>query len=367
MRDDRIAFLPSSPLYRDLRARVDAYFAERGLAPSGGWRITLKSAVLASFSLAVYLLFLLGGGSATEALLYGTGIGLGVAGLGFCVQHDASHGAYSARPGVNRLLARVLDLLGGSSHVWRTKHNVIHHTYTNLVGVDQDLEAGVFARFAPGQRRRPIHRFQHVYMWPLYGLLTVKWMWVDDFVNVATGKLGPKDLPRPRGWEWVGFLGGKVLAFGWLLVLPIAFHGLWIGLLFHLTGHVVAGVTMATVFQLAHCVEEAEFPPVPTPEGERVEWAVHQLRTTVDFARGNPVLTWLLGGLNFQAVHHLFPRVSHVHYPALSRIVAEVCTEHGVRYRSNPSFVRAVLSHARWLRRMGAPVPPGVAPAAAAG
>jgi linoleoyl-CoA desaturase len=230
---------------------------------------------------------------------------------------------------------------------------VVHHTYPNLAGVDQDLEAGVFARFAPGIARHRFHRFQHIYVWMLYGLLTIKWMWVDDFVNVAIGRLGPHRLPRPRGWEWGVFFLGKALAIGWAVVVPVLVHGLWVGILFHVVGHVVAGVTLSVVFQLAHCVDEAEFPVVPTPAGGDVEWATHQLRTSVDFARGNPFLTFFLGGLNYQAIHHLFPHVSHVHYPAISPIVAAVCDRHGVRYRTFPSMFGAIRSHYRWLRRLG--------------
>ena len=116
-------------------------------------------------------------------------------------------------------------------------------------------------------------------------------------------------------------------------------------------------MVLSVVFQAAHCVEEAEF-PLPGEETGRIEhaWAVHQAETTVDFARRSPVLAWLLGGLNFQIEHHLFPKISHVNYPAISRLVEETCRDFGIRYAEHGSFQAAMASHFRWLRRMGMPV-----------
>lgn len=354
LRDARIHFRHPSPLLADLRAAVDGYFERTGRSPHGGIRIWAKTLFFVLFTAGVWTLFLLGSGAWWQAVLAGLGSGLGIAGIGFCVQHDASHGAYSSSRRVNAWMARMLDVIGGSSHVWRTKHNIIHHTYPNLAGIDQDLEAGIFARFAPGFPRYFFHRFQHIYIWLLYGLLTVKWMWVDDFVNIGLGIIGSHKLRRPKGKEWVVFFVGKLIAIGWTFVIPVLVHGFWIGLLFHLVGHVVAGITLSLVFQLAHCVDRAEFPAVPTPKGQEMEWAAHQLATSVDFARGNRFLTWYLGGLNYQAIHHLFPHVSHVHYPALSPIVAEVTARHGVEYRTIPTMTQAIGSHYRWLRHLGA-------------
>jgi len=353
MRDRRIRFESDSPLYLDLKARVARYFEATGASPYGGPRMWLKTVVLSVFTWGCWTLFLLSGGHWWDVLLYGTLGALGVAGIGFCVQHDASHGAYSSRPAVNRFFARFMDLIGGSSHVWRTKHNVIHHTYPNLVDVDQDLDSGGLARFAPGQPWRAAQRYQHLYIWPLYALLGVKWMWFDDLFNVARGVIGTHPLPRPRGAEWFVLLGGKLLAITWTFVIPWFVHGFWIALAFHVYAQTVAGLTMAVVFQCAHCVQEADFPAVPTPPDGETEWAVHQLNTAVDFGRGQSFLTWYVGGLNYQAVHHLFPRVCHIHYPAISEIVEATCRDHGVRYRTNPTFWSAVRSHVAWLRRLG--------------
>jgi linoleoyl-CoA desaturase len=113
-------------------------------------------------------------------------------------------------------------------------------------------------------------------------------------------------------------------------------------------------MTLSVVFQVAHCVEEAEF-PLPRAGTGLIEnaWAIHQVETTVDFARRSRVAAWLLGGLNFQIEHHLFPRISHVNYPAISKVIEETCRDFGVRYVEFTSFRAGIGSHFRWLRRMG--------------
>jgi linoleoyl-CoA desaturase len=233
--------------------------------------------------------------------------------------------------------------------VWRVKHNLIHHSHTNIAGVDDDLDAGPLARFAISQRRRRLHRWQHFYMWPMYGALHIKWVFVDDFVNLAQSRVAGHHLPRPGAAELVQLVGGKAIYFGYALVIPMLFHPIASVLAMYAIVAATTGITLAVTFQLAHCVEEAEFPAALTDGG----FADHQLATTVDFARRNRLLTWFVGGLNYQVEHHLFPRVSHVHYPALSAIVERVAFRHGIRYRANPTLRGAIASHFRHLRRLG--------------
>ncbi len=353
MRDERIRFSPASPLSRDLKARVDAHFKETGASPHGGPSLWLKTFLLALLTATPVVLFVLGSGVWWQAVICGVVAGLGIAGLGFCVQHDASHGAYSRRKSVNKMMTAVLDMIGGSSHVWRVKHNQMHHSYPNLANVDPDIDAGIFGRLAPGIRRRAIHRYQHIYLWALYSMLTLKWVWFDDYWNIAHGTLGSHRLPRPKGKQWALFFAGKLFTIAWTLVIPMLAHGVWMGLLFHLSLHATAGFVLSMVFQLAHVVDGAEFPAVPTPPGEAYDFAELQLQTSVDFARKSPLITWYVGGLNFQAIHHLFPRICHIHYPALSPIVEEVCREHGVEYRTRPSLAAAIKAHYRFIYAMG--------------
>jgi linoleoyl-CoA desaturase len=283
-------------------------------------------------------------------------LGLSMAAMGFNIQHDAGHQAYSERRWINKLMAMTLDLLGGSSYVWAKKHNSIHHSYANITGYDDDINLGIFGRLSPHQKRLKIHRLQHFYLWALYGFLPTKWQVYDDFRDVFTGRSGEHRLARPKGWDLITFIGGKLVFFSLALVIPWLLHPIWTVVLFYGVASFVQGVVLSIVFQLAHCVEEAAF-PLPRQDTARMEtaWAVHQVETTVDFGRDNRLLTWFIGGLNFQIEHHLFPRICHIHYPALAPLVKETCGEFGVRYAAHETLMAAVASHFRWLRRMGMP------------
>src|SRR5262249_30803924 len=159
------------------------------------------------------------------------------------------------------------------------------------------------------------------------------------------------------GLDLAIFFGGKLFSLSVVVFIPLFFHAWWIVVLYYLLVTAIMGVLLAVVFQLAHCVEEADF-PTPEPGTQRIEqaWAEHQVETTVDFARGSWVCCWMLGGLNFQVEHHLFPRICHVHYPALSKLVEEVCREFGVAYRAHATLWAGITSHFRWLKRMGSAV-----------
>ncbi len=308
MKDTRVRFETKTAFTIELRRRVDAYFTSHQRDRAGGPAMLVKTAILFAWLIASYVaMLLLGAGSGALAwvAVIGLGIscGLAMAGLGMAVQHDGGHLAYSSNRLLNRASASVLDLLGASSYVWRVKHAVVHHTYPNIEGVDDDLDAGPFARLSPSQPHRGYHRLQHLYMWPLYVL--------------GVGK----------------------------------------ALVFYVMLGAACGVTLSVVFQLAHCVEEAEFidPRMrPSEAGTLVlDFSAHQLATTIDFARDNKLLSWYVGGLNFQAEHHLFPRVCHLHYPALAEIVGATAAEYGVRYTATPTLKAALASHYRWLKRMG--------------
>jgi linoleoyl-CoA desaturase len=344
----------------ELRRRVDAFFRATGRRPRDCWQMYVKTGILVAACVASYLLLVLGARTWWQALPLAMLLGLAAAGIGFNVQHDGGHHAYSSHRWINSLMAMTLDLIGGSSYIWYCKHAILHHTYVNITNHDADINLGPFARLTPSQKRLWFHRWQHVYLWPLYGLLAIKWHLLSDFRNVITGRIGGRRFPRPTGWHLAIFLVGKasflIVAFG----IPALFHPVWVVLSYYVIAALVLGITLSVVFQLAHCVEQAEF-PLPRPDTGRIDnaWAIHQAQTTVNFARRSVVAAWLLGGLNFQIEHHLFPRICHINYPAMSKVVEETCREFGVRYREHPSVRAGLASHVRWLQRMGMPSPIG--------
>ena len=254
-------------------------------------------------------------------------------------------------------MALTLDLVGGSSYIWQWKHARFHHTWVNVAGHDSDIDLGVLGRLSPLQPRRPWHRWQHFYLWPLYGVTAIRWHLYGDFRDMLTGTVGERPFDRPKGTDLAGFVIGKLVFFALAFGVPLAFHPIGTVLLCYTLVSAVAGVLLALVFQMAHVVEEAAF-PVPDATGWQMAtpWAIHQLETTVDFARGNRVLSWLIGGLNFQIEHHLFPRISHVHYPLVAHLVEATCREYGVTYREHRTFRAGIASHYRWLRQLGKPI-----------
>lgn len=353
-----VKYAPHTPLRAALLKRIEEYFDRTGRSRQGGPRMWVKTSMILAWLAVSYALLVFWADAWWQVVPLTISMALAVAGVGFNIQHDGGHGAYSRRKFGNRLSSWSLDLVGASSYVWNFKHNVLHHHYTNIQGVDTDLESEPFLRLAPGQKRRWYHRFQHFYIWGLLGFFPPKWWFFDDFRDVLRGRVGSRKIPRPRGGELVVLLAGKVLMITWLIVLPVLIHGPLKVLPVYVLFFATLGITLATVFQLAHCVDDADFCEVPGEDGRMDSgWAEHQLATTVNFAPRNRWLTWYLGGLNFQVEHHLFPRISHVHYPALAPITREVCREHGVPHHSHDSMWSALRAHVRWLREMGRPAP----------
>jgi len=350
-----VKFGTHNELQAALKQRVDEFFVTTGRSRRDVPQMYLKTAILLASFVALYvLLVFVAAATWWQAVPLAILLGLATGAIGFNIQHDGSHQAYSERPWVNKLTGLTLELIGGSSYLWHWKHVVYHHTYVNITGHDTDIDLGMLGRLTPHQKWYPFHRWQHLYIWPLYGLMAIKWQLFDDFRDALSGRMGGHKFPRPWGRDLVTFVAGKLVFFTLAFGIPLLFHPPWVVLLFYGIAAATAGIVLSVVFQLAHCVEGAEF-PMPDEATARIEhaWAVHQAETTVDFARRSRVVAWLLGGLNFQIEHHLLPRVCHVNFPALSNIVEETCHEFGVEYEEHDSFCAGVASHYRWLRTMG--------------
>ena len=352
---DRLKFNGDNAFQRELRRRVEDYFKRSGQKPRDGMRIYLKTAIILAAFVTFYVLLVFFAATWWQGLLLSIALGVATAQIGFNIQHDAGHQAFSERRRVNKWMAMTLDLVGGSSYVWHWKHAHFHHTYVNIDGYDSDINLGALARFSPQQKRYWHHRWQHLYLWVLYGMTVLSWHLHDDFRDVITGTIGKRRMPRPRGKDLAVFVLGKLTFFALAFGLPLAFHSIGAVLLYYTVVAVVAGLQLALVFQLAHAVEEADFPMAGEQGRMDKPWAIHQLETTANFSRDSRVVTWLVGGLNFQVEHHLFPRICHVHYPAIAPVVEATCREFGVPYHANRSFGAGLASHYRWLRRMGRP------------
>jgi linoleoyl-CoA desaturase len=338
----------------DVRRRVDEYFDQgSGRSRQGSLQMHLKTGIILSSFVVFYLLLVFVASNVWQGLLFAILLGFSVAGIGFNIAHDGGHGAYSKSPRINKLMAMTMDLVGVSSYVWFWKHSVIHHRYVNITGYDTDIDIGILGRLSPHRPRLPFHRWQHFYLWPLYGFLAAKMEFVDDFKRIMFGRIGKHRFPRPTGRDLVVFVAGKAIFFAWAFCIPLMFHSLGTVLFFYAVGVSVLGITLAVVFQLPHCVRQADFPLSEGAGRIKTSWAVHQAQATIGFDRQSRILRWSLGGLNFHLEHHLFPTICHIHYPAIARIVEETCGEHSVKYGEHPSFWSGIASHYLWLRLMG--------------
>ena len=273
------------------------------------------------------------------------------------VMHDGNHAAFSTHARTNRIAGWSSDLLGASSYLWRFQHNTLHHGNTNVVGFDTDIDQMPFARLAPQQPWKPWHRYQHVYMWVLYGFLTLQWFVMSDYITLAKRTVGAHSLPKtPRRRDVALIVFGKALHLSWALVIPMLFHPWWSVLAFYVAISWSVGFLLANMFQLAHCVEEAEFcDPGVARRGSDFE--AHQLRTTIDIRCNVPIVRsfvhWLMGGLDFQIEHHLAPKLPHTTLHLAAPRLRAACEERGLQYQQHPGLLAAVRSHGRWLRAMG--------------
>lgn len=353
----RVRFARNDTFYVEVRRRVDEYCRNTGRRQRDCPQMYLKSAILLTTLAGSYSLLVFVARTWWQAVPLAILVGLTTAAIGFNIQHDGSHQAYSDHQWLNKLSALTMDLIGASSYLWHWKHPVFHHTFANITGHDTDIDYGILGRLTPHQKRLWIHRWQQFYLWPLYGVVMVKWKFFDDFKEIIRGRIAANHrIPRPRGWDLAIFLIGKAVFVGWIFVIPSFFHSAWKVLFFYVMIEAVLGITMSIVFLLAHMVEPADF-PMPLESTGRIEkpWAVHQVETAVDFSRESRVAAWLFGGLNFQIEHHLFPRYCHVNYPAISKIVEETCKEFGVKYGEHKTMMDGIVSHFRFLRALGRP------------
>jgi linoleoyl-CoA desaturase len=349
-----LKFAGDSDFQMEVRQRIDEFFRSTGRRQRDCPQMYAKTAILIVSFTTFYALLVFVAQTWWQALPLAVALGLLTAAIGFNVQHDGSHQAYSNHDWVNRMMAMTIDVIGGSSHHWHFKHVIFHHTYVNITGYDTDIELGGLGRLSPHRRRFWFYRWQHYYLWPLYGFMAINWHLVGDLRDVIPGRIGEHRLPRPKGWSLAVFIAGKLIFLALAFGIPMLFHPIWVVVLFYAAAAIVLGLVLSVVFQLAHCVEQAAF-PLPRHDTGRIEnaWAIHQVETTVDFARRSPVAAWLLGGLNFQIEHHLFPKICHVNYPAISKLVEQTCKEFGLRYSEHASVWSGVASHFRWLRRLG--------------
>jgi linoleoyl-CoA desaturase len=340
--------------FTSLKKSVDRYFEQTGIAKTGNFNLYLKSVIFIAAAIGLYTVLLLIKLPIIVGVIASLLLGFVSACIGFNVMHDANHGSYSTSKWVNKTLGLTLNALGGNSFIWKQKHNIIHHTYTNIDGVDDDIAKSPFIRMCSTQRWVPAHRTQHLYTPVLYALSSMIWVLYQDFDKYFKKKICNTALTRMKVSDHILFWSSKILYILFYLIIPVAIVGWKLWLLYFVCLHIGLGFTLSIVFQLAHVVEETDFEFAGDEDKQlENEWAIHQVKTTANFSANNKIISWFVGGLNYQIEHHLFPRVSHIHYPALSRIVKRECQAFQLPYNSLPTMTAAIASHFRFIKLMG--------------
>ncbi|MFT5581883.1 MAG: linoleoyl-CoA desaturase [Lentimonas sp.] len=343
--------------YKELRKKVVDYFKTTGKSRYSNWNMIAKTIFMCALYLTPLTLLLTVVESTGIAILMWSIMGFGMAGIGLSIMHDANHGAYSKNARVNKYLGYLIYLVGGHDVNWRIQHNVLHHTYTNISGLDEDINPGVVMRFNPHEPRLKGHKAQHIYAWALYGLMTLSWFLkkdIDQLISYNKRDLLSTQNVSFRRAMWSIVLTKLIYAV-LILALPLIYSSpVWyVTILGFLLMHFIAGVMLGIIFQPAHCVPSSNY-PVPDESGNiDADWAVNQLYNTANFAPGARLFSWYVGGLNYQVEHHLFPNICHVHYRNLSAIVKETASAYNLPYNSFKTFGNALKAHGKMLYDLG--------------
>lgn len=339
--------------FSSLKFEVEQYFNVHKLNKTGNFTLYAKALILIPMALCIYVALLTVHLPAWQQMVGCAMLGVVLSGIGFNVMHDACHNSYSSKKWVNNLLGLTLNGLGGNAFFWKQKHNILHHTYTNITGMDDDIAQSKLVRQSPAQKWMRIHAYQHIYLPVAYALTIFIWAGVRDFDKYFKKRIYTTPLQKMSINQHFIFWISKILYVVFYIVIPILLVGWKAWLIGYLIMGCVMSIIIAAVFQLAHAVEGPEFDAVENELHIETEWAVHQVKTTANFSPKNKWLSWFVGGLNYQIEHHLFPRISHIHYPALSNIVQKQCKEYNIPYHSFNSMREAISSHFRIMKSLG--------------
>jgi linoleoyl-CoA desaturase len=327
----------NAQFFATLSQRVNQYFKDNNISKQANGEMVVKTIFMIALYFTPYILMLTGVLKGNAQLFAGALVmGLGMAGIGLSIMHDANHGSYSSNQKLNNFLGLTLNLVGGHSLNWKIQHNVLHHTYTNVHDADEDISPRGILRMAPGSTWKPMHKFQHIYAWLFYGLLTFVWITAKDFsrlIRYQKEGLLERQKASPVK-EWIILLLTKVIYVAYICIIPMYVLNIGFGTWFvgFLAMHYISGFILAIIFQPAHVVDGTVYPE-PDPQGNlENNWAIHQLQTTTNFAPASKWFTWYVGGLNFQIEHHLFTNISHVHYKKIAPIVEEAARQYGIPY-----------------------------------
>jgi len=361
MHKNKVTFIKNSEseFFAEVKERVNEYFLTNNISKNANVYMLLKTLFILAGTVASYLVIVFQLLNPWGLLLMAVVLGYFTALIGLNIAHDALHGSYSSNKNVNQFLGSLFNVVGANDYIWKIKHNIIHHTYTNVPELDDDINQAKILRMEPNQKLMKIHRFQHIYLFFLYPLSSLSWVFVKDYQKFFSAKISSHEIKNHPKKELFRLILYKLVYYIIYIVIPFTVIDLpWYYILLgFIVMHLIEGATLSFIFQLAHVFEGTSY-PLPEESGKiNNTWAEHQLYTTLDFGRKNPIVNFFFGGLNFQIEHHLFPKICHIHYSKISPIVQKTAEKYGLPYLENKTFFGALRSHVRMMKKMGSPSP----------
>lgn len=343
----------NNAFFLTLKKKVDSYFKDNNIKSTGNIHLYLKTFVLFSLMISTYITLVFFSANIFLNIVLCGFLGFVFAGIGFSVMHDGAHGSYSSKKWINELMSNALHVMGGSAFLWKVKHNINHHSFTNIEGFDDDIDIQPWMRIHPDQPKLWFHKFQHIYWAFLYGLTYISWIYWRDFSKYFSRQIANTKIKNMKTRDHIEFWAWKIIYTAIFVVIPLFKLGIIPTLVGYSIMCYVCGFVISIVFQLAHIVEPAAFPvPDETNKFEH-NWIIHQIHTTANFSTRSKFISWFSGGLNYQIEHHIFPRISHIHYPAISKLLKETCEQYNVSYNEFPTLFSAIRSHTKYLKNLG--------------
>jgi len=273
-------------------------------------------------------------------LLIAAGLGVVLTQVAF-VAHEASHRQVLASGRANDVLGRVLanGVVGISHSWWVTKHNR-HHANPNQVGKDPDIEQDTvsFLEGDAAARRGPLRVLTRVQGYAFFPLLTLEGLNLH-VTSMRTLLAAPRGRQRTVELAILGARLGAYLAV-LVVVLPPGLAAAFLGVQL-----AVFGVYMGASFAPNH-----KGMPV-VPEDGRLDFLRKQVLTSRNI-RGGRAMTALMGGLNHQVEHHLFPSMPRPHLAQARELVRAHCARESIPY-TETGLVRSYAIVVAYLNRVG--------------
>src|SRR5882672_589428 len=182
--------------FNALKAKVDNYFSENHLDRTGENKLYFKSSIQVLSAVLIYSTLVFVNPPILISVLLAILMGMNLAVLGFNVMHEGGHQSFSKYNWLNSVAAYFLNALGGNTHFWKVKHNINHHTFTNIAAIDSDISVEPFMRLHPNQPRLIAHRYQHIYWFVLYGVSYMAWVFYEDFQKYFSRKIVSNMVPK---------------------------------------------------------------------------------------------------------------------------------------------------------------------------